>query len=81
MPSMGEWDSRYAKIVICQTFPYTWRYLKFKKNRLNIGKDDVLIKILREVSRTKPLDKYLDDLRADVYSREYYTNGEYTPDF
>lgn len=81
MPSMGEMDSRYQKLVLCQTFPYTWRFIQFQNNKLNIGKNDVLTKILREVSRAKPLDKYLDSLRADVYSRPDYINGKYELDW
>lgn len=81
MPSMGEMDSRLAKMVICQTFPYTWRFIQFQNNKLNIGKDDVLTKILREVSTSKPLSKYLDNLRADVYSRPEYMNGKYELDW
>ena len=81
MPSMGEMDSRYAKMVICQTFPYTWRFYQFENDKLNIGKNDVLAKILRKVSRAKSLDKYLDTLRADIYSRPDYMNGKYELDW
>jgi len=81
LPSMGEMDSRFSKMVCCRTFPYTWRFMQFQNNKLNIGKDDVLIKILREVSTDKVLDKYLDGLRADVYSRSDYLNGKYKMDW
>jgi hypothetical protein len=81
MPSMGEMDSRYTKMIICQTFPYTWRFNKFQNNKLNIEKNDVLAKILREVSRAKSLDKYLDGLRAEVYTRKDYMNGKYELDW
>lgn len=81
MPSMGEMDGRYAKMVICQTFPYTWRFNQFQNNKLNIGKDDVLVKILREVSKAEPLGKYLDSLRAEVYERPDYLNGKYKLDW
>lgn len=81
LPSMGEMDSRYAKMVICQTFPYTWRFIQFSNNKLNIEENDILVKILRGVSGAKPLGKYLDGLRSDVYSREYYTNGKSAPQF
>jgi hypothetical protein len=77
LPSMGQIDSRCAKMVICQTFPYTWRFLQFRNNKLNIGKNDVLAKILREVSSAMPLDTYLDNLRADVISRKDYVSGKY----
>lgn len=81
LPSMGELDSRYAKMIICQTFPYSWRFFQFQNNKLNIGKNDVLAKILREASEAKPLGKYLDGLRADVYSRPDYVNGKYELDW
>ena len=81
LPSMGEMDSRYAKMIICQTFPYTWRFFQFQNNKLNIGKNDVLAKILREVSAAKPLSKYLDTLRADVISRPDYMSGKHELDW
>lgn len=81
IPSMGEIDSRYAKMIICQTFPYTWRFSQFQSNKLNIGKDDALTKILQEVSRAEPLNKYLDNLRANVISRKDYTDGKYELDW
>ena len=81
LPSMGEMDSRYVKMIICQTFPYTRRFYQFQNNKLNIGKYDVLAKILREVSKAKSLDKYLDTLRADVYSRPDYVNGKHELDW
>lgn len=81
LPSMGEKDSRYAKMIYCQTFPYMWRFNQLQNNKLNIGKDDVLTKILREVSKAKPLGKYLDSLRAEVYSRKDYLNGKYELDW
>ncbi len=77
MPSMGETDSRYAKMIICQTFPYTWRFNQFQNDKLNIGKDDVLAKILKGVSRAKPLDRYLDGLRTKACGRKDYLNGKY----
>ncbi|RXG65189.1 hypothetical protein ES695_09030 [Candidatus Atribacteria bacterium 1244-E10-H5-B2] len=66
LPSMGGMDNRYSKMICCQTFPYTWRFIQYQNNRINIGKNDVLTKILREVSTNKVFDKYLDDLRAKV---------------
>jgi len=63
MPSMGEMDSRYAKMIICQTFPYTWRFNQFHNHKLKIGQDDILNKILREASRAKPLGEYLNNLK------------------
>jgi hypothetical protein len=70
-------NARYQKLVLCQTFPYTWKFIQFQNNKLNIGENDVLAKILKEVSKTKCLRDYLDSLRAEVYSREDYVNGKY----
>lgn len=81
MPSMGEWESRFEKMIICQTFPYTWRYMRLQKGNNVIEKNDVLTKIFREVSKAKPLDKYLDNLRADVLSRPYYVQKSYQLDW
>ena len=81
MPSMGEKDSRYAKMVYCQTFPYTWKFNQFQNDKLNIERNDILAKILQEVSKAKPLDKYLDGLRAEVYSRSDYRSGRYKLDW
>jgi hypothetical protein len=76
IPSMGEMESRFSKMVICQTFPYTWRYLQVERNKLVIENDDVLTKVLREVSGAEPLKNYLDKLRIDIISRpEYIKNG------
>ena len=77
VPSMGEMDSRFQRMVLCQTFPYTWKFIQFQNNKLNVKKDDVLIKIIREVSRSESLNKYLDGLRADVYSRSEIMSGKY----
>ena len=42
LPSMGEMDSRYAKMIICQTFPYSWRFNQFENNKVNINSNDIL---------------------------------------
>jgi hypothetical protein len=81
MPSMGEWDSRFAKMVICQTFPYTWRFNELQMGRNTIEQNDALTKILQEISKAKPLSKYLDSLRADVVSRPYYMKKNYNLDW
>jgi len=62
IPSMGEKESRYVKMIYCQTFPYSWRFDQFYKNKLKIGQDDILNKILQEVSKAKPLGEYLNYL-------------------
>jgi len=61
LPSMGEKDSRYVKMILCQTFPYTWRFNQYHNHKLTINEDDILNKILREVSGAKPLGEYLSN--------------------
>jgi hypothetical protein len=78
---MGERNSRFEKMTICQTFPFTWRYLQLVKGKDVIEPNDVLTKALREVSKTNPLSKYLDALRADVVSRPYYMKRNYRLDW
>ena len=60
LPSMGEMDSRYSKMVCCQTFPYTWRYFRYLKDKSNIDQDDILNRVLQEVSTSEPLRRFLE---------------------
>ena len=69
-PSMGEMDSRYSKMICCQTFPYTWRYIQYNNYKLNIDQDDILNKIFQEVSKAEPLRKYLDDLNQRIQQKK-----------
>jgi len=64
IPSMGEMNSRYAKMVHCQTFPYTWRFFQYLRDKLDIEKHGILNQIFYAISTAGPLKKYLDDLRA-----------------
>jgi len=75
IPSMGELESRYEKMILCQTFPYTWRYTRLQNDKINIDKNDVLNKILKEVVKAKPLSDHLDKLKIEIYSRESYSMG------
>lgn len=76
IPSMGKIESRYEKMILCQTFPYTWKYIQFKNDKININKNDVLNKILKEVSKANPLREYLDKLKIEVYARPDYIKGK-----
>lgn len=75
MPSMGEIESRCEKMIICQTFPYTWKYTQLKKDRINLAKNDVLNKIIKDIARAEPLHKHLDKLAIKIYSRESHLRG------
>lgn len=81
MPSMGDMDSRFEKLISCQTFPYTWRYFQLIRGKDVIESNDALTKVLREVSKAKPLSRYLDTLRTDVVSRPHYMAKNYQLDW
>lgn len=68
LPSMGEMNSRYSKMIYCQTFPYTWRYLQFANNKLNLEQDDILDKIFQEVSSSKSLGDFLEIIKQQNYN-------------
>lgn len=60
LPSMGEADSRFSKMIICQTFPYSYSYFQYSSHKLNLEPDNILNKIFVEVSKSKPLGEYLN---------------------
>jgi len=70
LPSMGEMDSRYEKMIYCQTFPYTWRYFQYSNYKINIDQDDILNKIFKEISGAEPLRKHLDDLNQRIQEKK-----------
>jgi hypothetical protein len=74
MPSMGEVDSRYQKMVVCQVFPYTWRLLQVQKQKIDIKKGDVLFRILEDIAKLEPLKTHLKPLFVDIYSRQSFIN-------
>lgn len=69
LPTFGEFEGRFQKLILCQTFPYTWKFSQVQKGIENITNGDVLGKILKEISKTPPLKNYLNNLRVDIVSR------------
>lgn len=63
LPSMGEKDSRYHKMIICQTFPFSYSYFQYSINKLNLEPNNILNKIFEEVSKSKPLGEYLEYIK------------------
>lgn len=59
LPSMGEMDSRAAKLLLCQTFPYTWRFNQISLRKSNVDSDDELNIILKRISKDIGLRQYL----------------------
>ena len=59
LPSMEELDSRYSKMIICQTFPYSYTYFQYSNHKLILEPSNILNKIFVEVSKSKPLGEYL----------------------
>jgi len=76
IPSMGEMESRFEKMLICQTFPCSWKFKQLQNDNIDIEKNDILNNMLREITKTKPLKEYLDNLKAEIYSRASYLKGD-----
>jgi len=59
MPSMGELESRAVKIMLCQTWPFTWEFWRFSGGRLDIcsPKAPQFEIIITRVTRRNPLMK------------------------
>lgn len=57
MPSMGEVESRAAKLMLTESWPFTWEFWQFQTGRLNISSTNAgsLGEILERVSRRDPL--------------------------
>jgi len=67
IPSMGEMESRYIKLIICQTFPYTHRFMQFYRNKLKIDNMDVLNTIFKEISKDIILGNFLESIKQKNY--------------
>ncbi|HUX00115.1 MAG: hypothetical protein WBD63_02895 [Phycisphaerae bacterium] len=57
MPSMGEFESRAAKLLLTESWPFSWEFWQFQNGRLDIASTQAepLRKILTRVSRNDPL--------------------------
>ena len=69
MPAMGELDSRYVKLIYCESFPYTWSFHQYNIGKLKISRDDILYKILQVVSGAEPLRNYLNRLNQESQNK------------
>lgn len=57
MPSMGELESRAAKLMITESWPYCWEFLQFQSGRLDMASIEAkpLVEVLKRVARRDPL--------------------------
>lgn len=49
MPSMGELESRASKMMLCQSWPYTWEFSRFLTQKLDLESVDADAVALNEV--------------------------------
>lgn len=70
MPSMGEMDSRVTKLLLCQTFPYTWRCWQFEVHELKVDSQDELHGVFQRCSRDVAIRAYLNSRFAQATKRE-----------
>ena len=60
MPSMGELESRAAKLMFTETWPYSWEFWRFQTGKTNLfaSLDNIcLIEIFERISKRDPLRK------------------------
>jgi hypothetical protein len=57
MPSMGELENRAVKMLLCQTWPFTWEFWQFSGGRFDIWSQDArdLNVIIARVTRMDAL--------------------------
>lgn len=57
IPSMGEFESRASKLLLVETWPYTWEYWEFAARRVTLEslKDHPLPAVLARVSAGDPI--------------------------
>jgi hypothetical protein len=57
MPSMGEFESRAAKLMLAESWPYSWDFWQFQCGRLDLDSPDgeQLREVLARVSHRDPL--------------------------
>lgn len=66
MPSMGEFESRAAKMLLADSWPFSWECWQFQRGRLDIASTQAepLREILTRVSRNDPLTQRTIDRLA-----------------
>lgn len=57
MPSMGELESRAAKLMIANAWPFSWEMWRFQSGRLDLYSNDAvsLLEVVRRISRKDAL--------------------------
>ena len=48
-PSMGEIEGRAAKMMLCESWPFTWDFLRFLMRRVDLESDDPNTIALKEI--------------------------------
>ncbi len=56
IPSMGEIESRVAKLIITETWPFSWEFYQFQMGRFDLDSTpaEALREVLARVSRDEP---------------------------
>lgn len=65
LPSMGETEGRYLKLIYCEVFPYTYRFDLFYRNKLKVNDGDILHRIFNQSLTTDPLNKVITKIVKD----------------
>lgn len=61
MPSMGELENRASKLMLCNSWPYTWEFWRFLSRKLDLESADpasiALYEVVNRISFNNPLMK------------------------
>lgn len=55
MPSMGELESRAVKLMLTESWPYSWECWRFQTGKTSLHEDHSLREVIDRVSRRDPL--------------------------
>ncbi len=53
MPSMGEIESRALKLMLCESWPFTWEFWQFSSRKLDLESDDPGAVALKDVVKRR----------------------------
>ena len=60
LPTMGELESRFLKMIVCQAFPFSYSYYLFLTNKRSLESNKIQDQVLKEISKSKPLGEYIE---------------------
>lgn len=69
-PFMAGPRARMTRLIYIRTFPYSWRFRKYKRNKQALFANDELHTIFQTISKDAEIKEYLDALQANIVSEK-----------